>query len=305
MEQTSRKAVIYALLANLGIAIFKIFAALISRSSSMLAEGYHSISDTLNQVLLLVGLKRGQKTASRLHPFGYGKEQFFWSFVVAIILFGIAGTLSIREGLHKYQHPGPISHIWLNYLAIGVAIVFETFALRIVIMQLKKEIKEENHKNWIEGLKNSKNPVILTVLFEDSLALLGLVIAGLAITLVQLTGILVIDAIASIIIGALLMVFALFLANETRKLLVGEAVTPYKRRRILNILAEFDEINAVVSLKTMHLSAEEVLVAVELNYRDEMKSDDIEAVNDRIEVKIREVIPQSKIYLEPESLDHS
>ncbi|MFC2157937.1 cation diffusion facilitator family transporter [Acidobacteriota bacterium] len=305
MEQTSRKAVIYALIANLGIAIFKIFAALLSRSSSMLAEGYHSISDTLNQVLLLLGLKRCQKAACRLHPFGHGKEQFFWSFVVAIILFGIAGTLSIREGLHRYQHPEPISHVWLTYLAIGVAIVFETFALRIAVQQLKKEIKEEKHKNWIEGLKNSKDPVILTVLFEDSLALLGLFIAGLAITLVQLTGILVIDAIASIIIGVLLMVFALFLANETRKLLVGEAVTPYKRRRILNILAEFDEINTVVSLKTMHLSAEEVLVAVELNYRDEMKSDDIEAVNDRIEAKIREIIPHSKIYLEPESLKDS
>ncbi len=303
MEEASKKAVLTALFCNMGIAVFKIIAALMSNSSSMLAEGYHSISDTFNQVLLLIGLKRGRKKASALHPFGYGKEQFFWSFVVAIILFGIAGTLSIREGFHKFHHPQLISHMWLNFLAIAVAMFFETVAFRVAMKKFKEEIKREKHNNWIEGLKNSKDPVILTVLFEDALALFGLVIAATALALVQFTGLLVLDAVASVIIGVLLMIFALFLANETRKLLVGESVTPYKRKKILKIIRSYTEINRVISLKTMHLSSEEVLIAAELNYNDDLVTDEIEEINDRIEKEIKAIFPAAKIYLEAENTE--
>jgi len=231
-----KKAVIAALFGNLGIALFKLVAALIGGSSSMLAESYHSFSDTLNQVLLLYGLKRSRKEPDELHPFGHGKEQFFWSFMVAIILFGIAGTLSVREGYHKFLHPEPISHIGLAYLAIVVGLIFESFAFRIAVSNIKKAMKTEQHRNFIEAIKRSKDPTTLTVFFEDSLAIAGLLIAAIAITLVRMTGILIIDAIASIAIGVLLMIFAFFLAFETKKMLVGEAVTPLKRRRILKTL---------------------------------------------------------------------
>jgi len=301
MHEGSKKAVLAALLGNFGIAVFKFIAAFISRSSTMLAEAYHSTSDTFNQVLLLYGLRQSKKPPDECHRFGHGKEQYFWSFMVAIILFGIAGALSVREGYHKFQHPEPLHHIGLAYLAILVGIVFEGLALSYAVKNIKREMIEEKHKNFIRAIKDSKDPTTLTVLFEDSLALLGLCIAAVAITLVHFTGILMIDAIASIIIGVLLMVFALFLAYETKKLLVGEAVTPRKRKQILERLNNFEEVNRVISLQTMHLSPSDVLVAVEINYADAITIDRLETVNDLIEMAIKEIIPGAKIYLEAEN----
>lgn len=301
MHNNSRKAVIAALFGNFGIAAFKLVAALFSGSSSMLAESYHSISDTFNQVLLLYGLHRSKKAPDESHPFGHGKEQFFWSFMVAILLFGVAGTLSIKEGFHKLLNPEPIRSIGLVYLAIAVGIIFESYAFRIALRNIKKEMKIEKHKNLIEGIKRSKDPTTLTVLIEDSLALAGLLIAAVAIALVQLTGVLIIDAIASIVIGVLLMVFALFLAYETKNLLVGEAVTPLKRRQILKAVNSFKEVKKVISLKTMHLSSDEVLVTLEINYKDDIIVDELEKVNDRIERKIKKIFRNAKIYLEPEN----
>jgi len=301
MHHSSKKAVIAALFGNLGIAAFKLIAALFSGSSSMLAESYHSISDTFNQVLLLYGLKRSRRKPDEQHRFGYGKEQFFWSFMVAVILFGIAGTLSIREGYHKFLNPEPIRHIGLVYLAIAVGMIFESYALSIAVKNIKNEMRVEQHRNFIEGIKHSKDPTTLTVFFEDSLALTGLLIAAIAITLVHFTGVLIIDAIASIVIGVLLMVFAVFLAYETKKLLVGEAVTPLKRRKILVAVDTFDEVKKIISLKTMHLSPDEVLVTLEINYRNDIIVDELEKINDRIEKKIKEIIPNAKVYLEAEN----
>jgi len=301
MQHRSKKAVIAALFGNLGIAIFKLVAALLSGSSSMLAESYHSMSDTLNQILLLYGLKRSQRKPDERHRFGYGKEQFFWSFMVAMILFGIAGTLSIREGYRKFLHPEPISHIGLTYLAIAVGLIFDGYAFSIAVRSIKSEMKTEQYRNLIEAIKQSKDPTILTVFFEDVIALIGLLIAAMAITLVHFTGILIIDAIASIIIGVLLMVFAVILALETKNLLVGEAVTPLKRRKILKAVNSFKEVKEVISLKTMHLSSEEVLVTLEINCQDDIIVDELERINDRIEKKIKDIIPKAKVYLEAEN----
>ncbi|UCE40853.1 MAG: cation transporter [Candidatus Aminicenantes bacterium] len=298
MHHQSKKAVLAALFGNLGIAIFKFVAALFSGSSSMLAEAYHSVSDTFNQVLLLYGLKASKKPADKEHPFGHGKEQFFWSFIVAMILFGIAGTLSIIEGYHKFRHPEPIKYIGLTYMAIAVAIIFDGLALRIAVLNIKEEMKREEHGSFLETLRRSKDPTNLTVFVEDSLAIAGVLIAGVAITIVHFTQSLIFDAIASIFIGAMLMVFALFLAFETRMLLVGEAVTPYKRRKILKIVKSFKEVIEVLSLKTMHLSSDEVLVALEIDYKDDLVVGDLEQINQDIEVKIKEIIPRAKVYLE-------
>ena len=298
MPHQSKKAVLAALFGNLGIAIFKFIAAIFSGSSSMLAEAYHSVSDTFNQVLLLYGLKASKKPADKEHPFGHGKEQFFWSFIVAMILFGIAGTFSIVEGYHKFRHPEPIKQIGLIYLAIAVAIIFEGLALRIAVLNIKEEMRREKHRSFLEALRRSKDPSNLTVFVEDSLAIAGVIIAGVAITLVHFTHILIIDAIASVIIGTMLMVFALFLAFETRMLLVGEAVTPYKRRKILKIVRSFDGVDNILSLKTMHLSSDEVLIALEIDYKDDLVVGDLEQVNLEIEKKIKEFIPRAKVYLE-------
>ena len=301
MEHASKKAVIAALFGNLAIAVFKLVAAVMTGSSSMLAEAYHSISDTFNQVLLLVGLVSSRRAPDSEHRFGHGKEQYFWSFVVAMILFGIAGTLSVREGYHKFVHPEPISQIGLAYLAIAVAMVFETFALRVAIKSIRSEMEREEHRNFFEAIRNSKDPTILTVFFEDSLALIGVLIAAAGIGLAALTGRLVFDALASVLIGVLLMVFALYLAFETRKLLLGESVTPLKRRRILQAIRSFEEVENVVSLKTMHLGPEEVLVTLELEYKDSLRVVELEALNDRIETSIKKILPKAKIYLECEN----
>ncbi len=297
MSQRSKKAVIAALFGNLGIAIFKIAAALLSGSSSMLAEGYHSISDTFNQVLLLYGLKRSKKPPDREHPFGHGKEQFFWSFMVAVVLFGIAGTLSILEGYHRFQHPEPLSHIGLNYLAIGVAVFFESFSFRLAVKNIKEEMRREEHSSFWKTLRRSKDPTTLTVFVEDALALSGLFVAGIAIGVAYFTHLFIIDAYASVVIGSLLMVFSLFLAFETKKLLVGEAVTRSKRRKILKVVRSFNGVDKILSLKTMHLSSDEVLVNLELDYKDGMVVSYLENLNEAIEQKIKEIIPQAKVYL--------
>ena len=298
MQHQSKKAVLAALFGNLGIAIFKFVAALFSGSSSMLAEAYHSVSDTLNQVLLLYGLRASKKPADKEHPFGHGKEQFFWSFIVAMILFGIAGTLSIIEGVHKFRHPELIKHIWLTYMAIAVALVFDGIALRIAYLNIKAEMRREEHRSFLVALRSSKDPTNLTVFVEDSLAIAGVLIVGIAVTIVHFTRLLIVDAIASIIIGAMLMVFALFLAFETRMLLVGEAVTPYRRRKILKIVRSFDGVEDILSLKTMHLSSDEVLIALEIDYKDDIVVGDLEQINLEIEKKIMEFIPRAKVYLE-------
>lgn len=300
MLQDSKKAVIAALVANLLIAIFKFAAALISGSSSMLAEAYHSVSDTFNQVLLLIGLKQSRRKPDAGHPFGHGKEQFFWTFMVAIILFAVAGGLSIREGYYKLLHPEPITNVWLAYLAIAVAVFFESVALRMAIQNIKAEMKKEKHENFFYAIRDSKDPTTLTVLFEDSLALAGLLIAAVAITLVQITGALIIDAIASIVIGTLLMVFAFFLAVETKKLLIGEGVSALKRTQIIAAVNSFDEVERVIRLKSMHLSSDDVLIVIEVEYRDGLVVEELEIINNGIETKIRDIIPNARVYLEPE-----
>ncbi|MFQ6038235.1 MAG: cation diffusion facilitator family transporter, partial [Candidatus Aminicenantales bacterium] len=271
---------------------------LMSGSSTMLAEGYHSVSDTFNQILLLYGLRASRKPADAEHPFGHGKEQFFWSFVVAVILFGIAGVLSVLEGYQKFRHPEPITHVWLNFLAIGVAVAFESVSLRLAILNLKEEMRKEKHTSFFQTLRRGKDPTTLTVFVEDTLAMAGLVLAGCAVGLVHITGILVIDAWASVLIGTFLMAFSLFLAFETKKLLVGEAVSPYRRRRILKALRNLEGVERVLSLKTMHLSSDEVLVCLDLDYRDRMPLEEIESLNATIEEAIRRIIPGARVYCE-------
>lgn len=300
MQQDSKKAVIVALIANLCISVFKFAAALISGSSSMMAEAYHSVSDTFNQILLLVGLKKSRKKADAGHPFGHGKEQFFWSFMVAIILFAVAGGLSIKEGYNKLLHPEPITNVWLAYLAIAVAVIFESIALRMAVRSIKAEMKREKHKNFFCAIRDSKDPTTLTVLFEDSLALAGLLIAAVGITLVQITGALIIDAIASIVIGTLLMVFAFFLAVETKKLLIGEGISVLKRTNILEAVNSFDDVERVIRFKSMHLSSDDVLIVIEIEYRDGLIVEELEKINNVIETRIKEIIPNARVYLEPE-----
>ena len=299
MATGSSKAVYAALFGNLGIAITKFIAAAMTGSASMWAESYHSASDTVNQILLLLGIKLSNKPATDLHQFGYGKSQFFWSFVVATMIFGISGILSLEQGFssllgeeHHFENP------LINYIVLGIAAIFEVNALRIAFSQFKKPITDRGEKirpsTLFKEFKNSKDSSILTVVVEDSAALLGIGIAALGIFLTDITGNTAYDAISSIIIGVILMAFAFFLAKENRGLLLGESLSEQKRKKILEIVNEIPEVHKIVTMKTMHLSPTTVLVGIEINLIDGLDTDKIETITDIVGEKILTVIPDSK-----------
>ncbi|MDH3856037.1 MAG: cation diffusion facilitator family transporter [Nitrosopumilus sp.] len=299
METGSTKAVYAALFGNLGIAITKFIAAALTGSASMWAESYHSASDTVNQVLLLLGIKMSKKPASDLHQFGFGKSQFFWSFVVATMIFGISGILSLEQGFssllgedHHFENPV------INYIVLAIAAGFEANALRIAFIQFKKPIVERGEKTrpstvWAE-FRNSKDTSILTVVVEDTAALLGIGIAFVGILLTDITGNTQYDAISSIVIGALLMSFAFFLAKENRGLLLGESVSAQQYTQIMAVVNAVSEVNKVVTMKTMHLSPTTVIVGIEVNLIDGLDTDRIETVTDTIENEIMKILPESK-----------
>ena len=295
-------AVVAALLMNLAVSIAKFIAAFFSGSSAMLAEAYHSVSDTFNQVFLLVGIKASRRKPDKVHPFGYGQEQFFWSFIVAMAIFGIAGVLSFREGWHKLTHPHPLENLVWSYIVLFAAIGFEAVALRVAYKEFKKAMNKEGITSKWEGIKRSKDPVILTVLFEDSLAITSLLVALVGITLAAITHNPFFDGIASMIIGVLLMVFASILAMETKKLLIGEGVTPGTRKKLQDAMASVEGVESIITLKTMHMGPKKVIVAAEVHLKDGLVTDQIEKVVDEVEKECKKVVPEAECYIEVEDL---
>ncbi|HET7390653.1 MAG TPA: cation diffusion facilitator family transporter [Nitrososphaeraceae archaeon] len=310
MVSGSKKAVYAALAGNLGIAIAKLIAAIITGSTAMLAETLHSFSDTFNQVLLLVGIKTSTKTATERHPFGYGKEQFFWSFIVATLIFGISGILSLEQGFNSllggkvHYH---IENVNISYIILAISAIFEGNALRVALVLSKHAIEARGEKIGIATLfkefQESKDPSILTVLVEDSAALLGIIVAGLGIFFSSLTGNTIYDAISSLLIGSILMAFAFFLAKENKALLIGESISRRDYKKIVRLINELPEVNRILSLRTMHFGPQDVLVTIEVNLVDGLDTDKIESVIDIIEQKVKQAIPYvnpSKIYVELE-----
>lgn len=299
MATGSTKAVYAALFGNLGIAVTKFIAAAMTGSASMWAESYHSASDTVNQILLLLGIKLSKKPASDLHQFGFGKSQFFWSFIVATMIFGISGILSLEQGFsslmggdHHFENPV------INYVVLGIAAAFEGNALRIAIIHFKKPIAERGDmvrpSTLFAEFKNSKDTSILTVIVEDTAALLGIGVASIGIFLTDITGNTTYDAISSIAIGIILMSFAFFLAKENRGLLIGESLSPQQYNQIITSVNAIPEVHKVVTMKTMHLSPKIAIVGIEVNLIDGLDTDKIETVTDVIEHEIMKVLPESK-----------
>jgi cation diffusion facilitator family transporter len=294
----SKRAVYAALFGNLGIAITKFIAAIFSGSASMWAEAYHSSSDTFNQVLLLFGMKTSTKAPSYQHQFGYGRELFFWSFIVATMLFGISGILSLQQGASSFLiGPHRLENVQLTYIILAIAFGFEANALRIALKQFIKEIREKGEKitysTMVNHFRESKDTALLTVVVEDSAALLGIMVAAIGIALSDMTGNSIYDAISSILIGCILMFFAFFLAKENRGLLIGESITTREYRKIVNSIKEIPEVNRIVSMRTMHLGPEDILVGVQVNLVDNLDTDKIEVLTDKIEQKIMQVIPNT------------
>jgi cation diffusion facilitator family transporter len=304
----SKKVIYAALFGNLGIAIAKFAAAAFTGSISMWAEAFHSMSDTFNQILLLIGIRTSKKHATEQHPFGYGKEQFFWSFIVSTLLFGISGGIAVEQGINSIViHPHHLENTSINYLILAISAVFEGNSLRLAYSRFKSRILARGQKvsmrSLVQQFQESKDPSVLTVMVEDSAAILGIIVAAAGIFFSDLTGKTIFDAISSLIIGVILMIFAFFLARENKALLIGEAISKREYRKIYESVIKIPEVNRIVTLRTMHFSPDDVLVAMEVNLKDGLDTDRIERVIDRIEQQIKIILPYinlSKIFIELE-----
>ncbi|MFE7846246.1 cation diffusion facilitator family transporter [Microbacterium sp. NPDC057407] len=293
------KAILAAFLANMGIALAKFIAWFISGSASMLAEAIHSVADSGNQLLLMLGGRRAKKRADREHPFGYGRERYVYAFVVSIILFSVGGLFSIYEGVEKLTHPHELTNYWIPIAVLVIAIVLESFSLRTAI-------RESNHvrargQSWVSFVRHAKAPELPVVLLEDIAALTGLVFALFGVGMTFLTGNPIFDAIGTLMIGALLILVAIALGIETKSLLVGEGATDADHDRIVDAIAAGSEVEKLIHIKTLYLGPDELLVAAKLGFASDRPLGEVAADIDRIEQRVREAVPTARvIYLEPD-----
>ena len=298
------KAVVAALLANAGIAITKFIAFFLTGISSMLAEAIHSVADTGNQVLFLLGGKKSRREATEEHPFGYGRERYIYAFVVSIVLFSVGGLFALYEAYHKFHeirsghHEDAGKWWWVPLLVLGIAIVLESLSFRTAITEANKV---KGQVSFAQFVRRAKKPELPVILLEDLAALLGLVFALLAVSLSLLTGNYYFDAAGTAMIGLLLVVVAVVLAIETKSLLLGESATPEAQQRIVSALGATPGVARVIHLKTLHLGPEELLVAAKIAVAEGSTAEQIAGAIDAAETSIRAAEPAATaIYLEPD-----
>jgi cation diffusion facilitator family transporter len=298
MASGSKLVIIAALIGNSLISITKFIAASVTGSSAMMSEGIHSLVDTGNQILLLYGMKRAAKPADDEFPFGYGKEIYFWSFIVAILIFALGGGISIYEGIRHIQHPEPISNPLVNYIVLGLALLFEGAAWYFAFREFSRV---KGRWGYLEAIQRAKDPSIFVVLFEDSAAMLGLVVAGIGIFLSQLTGILIFDGIASVIIGLILVSTAIWLAYETKGLLIGESANQSVIRGIRGALQAKSNIKHINEILTMHMGPDFILANISVDFADNISAQQVEADIAAIDRSIKQAFPQIKrVFIEAE-----
>ena len=298
MATTGKKTILAALIANVGIAIAKFAGFAITKSSTMLAEGIHSSADSANQLLLLLGTRRAKREPSSKHPFGYGRERYFWSFVVALILFSLGSLFAIYEGIEKIRHPHALNNAsWaIGILIFGIFI--ESFSFRTAIVEAKT-IKGET--SWSKFVVRSKQPEIPVVLLEDAGALFGMVIALGAKTLVKTTGEPIWDGIGTLSIGVLLGVIAIILAREMHSLIIGEAASETDLSKIVSVIENNTQVVQLVEIRTQHLGPEEILIGVRVAFHETLQTKDIARLINELEDDIRtEIKNAGPIFIEPE-----
>lgn len=287
-----------ALFANLGIAVAKFVAAAISGSSSMLSEGVHSLVDSGNQALLLYGQRKAKRPADARHPFGYGRELYFWAFVVAILIFAVGAGVSIYEGWLHYRAPEPLHDPTINYVVLGIAFLLEGASWTIAVREFDAR---RGGLGWWQAIRRSKDPSGFIVLFEDSAALAGLLIAAVGIWLSHATGDARIDGIASMAIGAILAAVAIILAREAKELLIGEAADSELIACIWSIVEHRPEITSVNHVRTIHTAPDAVFVAVSADFEDGLAMGDAETLIEAIEAELKAASSDiSSIYIRPE-----
>ncbi|MGD8526252.1 MAG: cation diffusion facilitator family transporter [Thioalkalispiraceae bacterium] len=302
MAGSSKKVIFAALAGNGLIALTKFIAAAITGSSAMLSEGIHSLVDTGNQVLLLHGLKQSKKPADARFPFGHGKEVYFWSFVVAILVFALGAGISIYEGIRHILHPQPISNPMLNYIVLGLAILFEGFAWTFALTEFTKT---KGKWGYIEAVQRGKDPTMFVVLFEDSAAMLGLLVALTGLLLTQYTGILIFDGAASIMIGFILAGTAIWLAFETKGLLIGESANKNVVDGIRKLVQSYAEVSTTNEVVTMHMGPDFILLNLSVDFRDDLDAAALKTVIHNIDTDIKSRYPLVKrIFIEAEAPQH-
>ncbi|GGM18525.1 cation diffusion facilitator family transporter [Nakamurella endophytica] len=293
------KAIFAALAANMGIAVTKFAAFLLSGSPSLLAESIHSVADSGNQGLLLVGGRRSRRQATATHPFGYGRERYLYAFIVAIVLFSIGGLFALYEGINKVRQPHTVEGWkWLPIVVLAVATALESYSFRTAVTESNRA---RGGLSWIKFVRSSKAPELPVVLLEDLGALLGLALAMIGVILTLLTGNGVYDALATVAIGALLVTIAVVLAVETKSLLLGESASDADTALIVSALTSTPSITRIVHMKTLHLGPDEILVAAKIGVNHDDSAQHVATTIDTAESRIRQALPAARmIYLEPD-----
>jgi cation diffusion facilitator family transporter len=298
MAGSSKKAIYAALIGNSMIAVTKFAAAFHTGSSAMMSEGIHSLVDTGNQVLLLYGIKRSKLPASSGFPFGHGKEIYFWSFVVAMLIFALGGTVSIYKGWQHLSHPTTIDNILVNYAVLGFALIFEGAALWVAFKEFNIS---RGSRSIVRAITGGKDPTLFVVVFEDSAALLGLLIAVFGLLMYQLTGNSIYDALASIGIGVVLIITAIILALESKSLLIGESADPEVVAAIKNILTTDDNLLFVNEIASLHMGPDFIVVTVSVDFKDALQSGQLESHVTRLTKQIKATDPRiRRVFIEAE-----
>lgn len=298
MQDGSKKAIIAAFLANAAIAVAKLVGFFLTGAASMLAEAVHSSADAGNQGLLFLGGARARKTATPEHPFGYGRERYFWSFVVALVLFTLGGLFALFEGIEKLRHPHEIESATIAFVILTIAIIVEAFSFRTAIIE-SKHVKGK--ESWWQFIRRSKSPELPVVLLEDLGALVGLILAVAGLGMAEITGNPRWDAVGSIAIGSLLVVIAVILVIEMKGLLIGEAASPATLASIQQTMESSDQVRKVIHIKTQHIGPDELLVGAKLSFDSHLDLPALaEAINE-VEHRVRQAVPAARvIYIEPD-----
>jgi cation diffusion facilitator family transporter len=300
---TGNSKVVYAALAgNLAIAVTKFAASFWTGSSAMLSEAIHSTVDTGNQGLLLLGMKRAAKPPSRRHPFGHGMELYFWAFVVALLIFSLGGAVSIYEGVQKIRAPEPIQNAWINFVVIGASMLFEGYSFRVALREIRGEYPDRGL--W-ESVRLSKDPTVFAVLLEDAAALMGLAIAAIGLGLAEWLDAPILDGVSSVAIGCVLVIAAVALSNETRSLLTGESASKQVLGKVRSILEGDPRVKSADEILSLHLGPNEVLLAVTIDFREDLSGEEVETASRDLIRKIEEARPEvTRAFLRPRTSPH-
>lgn len=313
---SSRSVVLAALVANGSIAVMKFIGYLLTLSPAMLSETYHSISDTGNQVFLLVGLRYGERSRTREHPFGYGKAQFFYSFLVSVLLFGIAGWESAKHGFNAIRHPHTpdltdptvlgftFPGVWVNYGVLIGAIIFETWALKKAYANMSGQIERNEWSGLREAFRKTSDVTVLTALTEDAIALFGAGFALFGVFLTRMTGNPLYDAVAALLIGLMLMGFALALAWENKRLLLGESLPADEEARLRDVITGHEDVSEILDFRTVYFGPRNVVVTADVSFRDGLTTGEIHDRITDIEQRLRDANDDiQRVYIEVDSAD--